>query len=186
MKKISPRIKDVICLAAVISLSIPITYCINLNINKELSKLPPFLDYLWLLALAFICLFSYLESRDKDPFVTGKTQRMGVANSFTASLFLLGFNYSWSRWALSALLLCTCIFVSRELGRCSNKKREKKYLGQSGILLSDLPNKAKAEINGKKVTVWSKNTIKAGTPIYISEIKATYLYVSPAKDKENF
>lgn len=182
MKNLSMRKKDLLILLGIVILSAPISYFLSLNVRKNLSEIPAFFTGLWYLGLIFICFFSYLESRDKDPFVTGTTQRMGVSNSFTAALFLIGVNFRWfTGWLVSALLVCICLFISREFGRYSRKKRETKYLNKTGVLLGDLPNKAKAEINGEQVTVWSKDTIKAGTLIYISEIKATYLYVSPVE-----
>lgn len=186
MKNLSPRKKDILSFIFVIVLSGAISYVLYLN---QFGTLLPGFIATWLgcFGLIFVCIFSYLESRDKDPFVTGKTQSMGVMNSFILAAILIGFLFEWfNGWAIATLITCICMFASRELGRYSCKKYEETYLNQSGILLSDLPNKAKAEINGKKVTVWSKDTIKAGTPIYISEIKAKYLYVSPVEDKENF
>lgn len=184
MKNLSPRVKDLLILAGVVILSAPISYCLlTLNGGEEV---PTVVTYIWCIVLAYVCRISYLESRDKDPFVSGTTQRLGVVNSFTVSIFLFGINFQWfSGWLFSALIGCVCIFLSRELGRHSYKKREERYLNKSGILLGNLPNKAKAEINGKKVTVWSKDTIKSGTHIYISEIKGTYLYVSSISKRED-
>lgn len=187
MKKISERMKDVLILAVMMVISAPISWYFTYlsSLDKGESVLPGFVIYIWIFALAFACLFSYLESRDKDPFVTGKTQRMGVVNSFTVAAFLMAANIHWfAGWLCSALVVCACIFLSRELGRYSYRKRERKYLNKSGILQGNLPDKAKLVIDGKRVTVWSKDTIKSGTPVYISEIKGTYLYVSPVKENK--
>lgn len=111
---------------------------------------------------------------------------MGVMNSFTAAAFLIGVvSKGFVGWVVTAVFVSVCLFLSRELGRYSYKKREKKYLHQTGILLGDLPNKAKAEIHGKKVTVWSRDEIKKGTQICVTEMKGTYLYVSAVDQKQS-
>lgn len=124
MKNLSERQKDILILLVVIIVSCPISYFMT-----ELGFLtfPKPISYLWYLLLIFVCFFSYLESRDKDPFVTGKTERMGVSNSFTASAFLIGFMSKWfTGWLINALLVSVCLFISRELGRYSYRKRKNK------------------------------------------------------------
>ncbi len=178
MKKLSERKKEILILLGITILSALPSYFLS-----KIEEPPGFVKYLWCVGLVIVCFFGFLESREHDEFVNNTTQRMGVSNSYTVSIYLLSFNFHWFKgWFISAVILCICLFCSHELGRQSYKKHINKYINQKGILLTDLPNKAKAEINGEKITVWSKGMIKAGTPVYVSEIKGRYIYVSNVKN----
>jgi len=83
----------------------------------------------YILAVAgFLCLFivfiGYLEAKGNDIYVTGNTQRMGVANSFTTLPVVTIIGAIPLGFIISCLIASVGLFLARELGRKNRKKKE--------------------------------------------------------------
>lgn len=169
------RKKDIVILIVVVIASGIFSYFFR-NMFLERFKIP--FIFLWVVLLFEPVFVSYLESRDQDPFVTGKTERLGVVNSFTTAAVAIGIASKWFwGWLITSIVVAVCMFAARELGRKKRGRLEEKYLMKNGVLLTDLHNYGMASIDGKDAKVCSKKDLKKGTAITISEIKGTYLYV---------
>lgn len=200
-RSITPRIKDLIILSICTVVSLVIFLLGNMfafaTDGGTLSAGQPRNPYLfliggesfrnlydtffvWVAAVGLLlCLYvSFLESRDKDAFVTGKTQSLGVMNSFVGITVVITIaSYSILSWLIIDIIVCLLVFFARELGRRFSDKKVLKYVGQSGVLLTDLHNHGTAQISDKHLKVWSRQDMKQGDIVEITELKGNYLYV---------
>ncbi|WP_101772388.1 NfeD family protein [Peptostreptococcus faecalis] len=152
------------------------------NITRYTTQ-PPLL-YVLILFLIIVLYVSYLEARDKDDFVTGKTQTLGVNNSFTGALALsILFAKDYKTAFIAYITISILILIVREFGRYSSKRKNLKYLNKEGILITPLNknNRGKALINDMEVNVYSLEKIDPNTKVYISDIRGNYLFISKVK-----
>lgn len=169
------RKRDIVILLIMVAISGAIAYFLQDLIPARFD--PPFV-YIWVILALTPIFVAYTESRDKDPFVTGKTQSMGVVNSFTTAAVVIGLmSKGLVGWIITAITVSVCMFIARELGRKARKKLEERFLGKTGVLLDDLHNFGMAFINGEKIKVCSKTDLPKGTQVKITAIKSKYLYV---------
>ena len=121
---------------------------------------------------------AYFESKSKDPFVTGKTQTMGVMNSFVAAgiVMILGA----FRFGLipTVVVMDVLVLLFRELGRNARQKIVDKYMNKVGKIVKDNgKGKYVMNLNSEDVGVYSKENLMVGNNVKVSELKGTYLYV---------
>lgn len=174
-KEISSRAKDFLALAAVSVFSLLLFTVLSWWGKLKLGQ--PFLAICYVVFLYPIC-FGFWESLDNDLLVEGRTQKMGVVNSFVVLSILIGIvSRSFVSWLITDLAACALLFAAREYGRYRRRRLEEKYIGLEGVLLGDLPNIAKAQIGDKVIKVCSKEHISKGTRVIINELNGTYKYV---------
>ena len=111
------RKKDIVILIVVVIASGIFSYFFR-NMFLERFKIP--FIFLWVVLLFEPVFVSYLESRDQDPFVTGKTERLGVVNSFTTAAVAIGIASKWF-WGWLITFDCSCCLYV-----CCKGVREKK------------------------------------------------------------
>ncbi|WAW15123.1 NfeD family protein [Peptostreptococcus equinus] len=137
---------------------------------------PPFI-YIWYAILLIVLYFSFLEAKDGDAIITGKTQSMGINNSFTGASCLFICLSPWSRVAIvHYFIITTLLFTVRYFGRKSRGKL-KELVGKEGVMISNLHNSGSAKIDNKEYKVYSKEDLFYGSKIKVEEIKASYIYV---------
>ena len=127
LKKFNPPIKRELGLILfVILFSIAIRLVVNLYISLgDVEKLHKYIIYCTLIGSAVTCLIGFLESKDNDPFVTGKTQTMGVVNSYMVSpicINIFAINYGF---LLPCAIYCIVFFISHYIGILSRKRTDK-------------------------------------------------------------
>ncbi|WP_461816177.1 hypothetical protein [Faecalimonas sp.] len=169
------RKKDIYILIGMVICSGILAYFFRDLFSKRFEA--PFV-WIWCLVMLEPIFVAYSESRDNDEFVTGKTQTLGVVNSFTTATVVLAIMAKWFiSWLIISVVVAICMFAARELGRKKRRKLQENYLMKKGVLLTDLHNYGIASINGRSVKVCSKKELQEGTEIVISEVKGKYLYV---------
>ncbi|MBC2576447.1 NfeD family protein [Peptostreptococcus canis] len=125
-----------------------------------------------------ILYISYLEARDNDPFVTGKTQTLGVNNSFIGMLTIaILMTKDIKTGVLNYIILALLLYISRVLGKNSYKNKYDKYVGKSGILIDIKNNKGHALIDDENVVVYTDKDIAVDSEVVITDIRSNYLYV---------
>lgn len=174
-KEISLRTKDILALAGASVFSLLLM--VVLRPWDEIRWEQPLLT-VWYVAFLYPIIFGFWESLDGDLLVEGRTQKMGVVNSFVVLAILVAIvSGDFLSWLVTDLIACAVLFVARECGRYKHCKMKEKYIGKEGVLLEDLPNIAKAKVGDKAIKVCSKEHIAKGTTVIINELKGTYKYV---------
>lgn len=174
-KEISFRVKDIWALVAASAFSFILM--LTLRPWDEMRWEQPFIT-IWYLVFLYPIIFGFWESLDGDLLIEGRTQKMGVVNSFVVLAILIAIvSRGILSWLCTDLIACATLFAAREYGRYMHRRLEKKYIGKEGVLLGDLPNMAKAQIGDKEIKVCSKEHIRKGTYVMINELKGTYKYV---------
>lgn len=136
----------------------------------------PFL-FIWYIVLLPVLYISYLEAKEGDAIITGKTVGMGINNSFTGAGFLVLCLSPWNKIAIiHYTIITTCIFFIRFLGRKSRKKLTD-LIGKKGVMTTNLHNHGKAIFDDKEYKVYSKEDIFYGSRVIIDSIEANYIYV---------
>lgn len=110
--------KDLLIMLIMIAISAVGLFLCNLaNAKESLSSMGFLPLYVAVFFSAIVMVVSFFEAKSNDPFVTGKTQTMGVANSYTASpifIIILSFYYNF---VVVALVYGVIFLLSRFLGR---------------------------------------------------------------------
>lgn len=173
---------DLIFIFIVTVLTIPCIMLIKLNDVIDINKLSTMkyavnINILWFAMTLFIIFIAYLEAKHDDEYITGKTQRLGVINSFTSFpvLFII-YSIQSDKWLLEYIILIIIFICARILGRKSRKKLLC-MIGKRGVMKTNLHNSGIASIEGKDVRVYSKKDIFYGANVEIVDLKAKYLYV---------
>lgn len=170
------RNKDLIALICITIISALIFFMINKNIKD--TNLITSLSYVSIVAGVLVLVVSYLESSNVDPFVTGKTQTMGVVNSIVGSgvVIIIGaFKFGIIPMIIVVDIL---MIISRELGRQSRKKYIEKYLDKTGKIIGIEKNKKyNVLINNEEKKMYSNKNLPLGDDVRIVDIKGRYLYV---------
>lgn len=127
--------------------------------------------------LLVILYIAYIEAKHDDEYITGKTQTMGVVNSFTSLPALMIFvAFIFEHWVAIYVVSIVLFFLMRMLGRRSRKKLSS-MIGKIGVMKTNLHYKGTASFDGKDVKVYSKKDIYYGAKVKIVDLKAKYLYV---------
>lgn len=170
------RKKDLV--ATIVASLISAIVFILIKINFEIKSLAVLLSYVFAVSGIVLLLLAYFESRSDDPFVTGKTQTMGVMNSFVAliAVIVLGsFRFGLIPVMISMDIL---VLLARELGRRSRRKLIDKYINRAGKITKDRgKGKYVMNIDSEDVEVYSKEPLMVGNHVRVSDMKGTYLYV---------
>lgn len=175
-KEMSLRTKDILAMVGVTVFSLILMLALKFSLDIALEK--P-LIYVWYAAFLYPLIFGFWESLDGDLLIEGRTQKMGVVNSFTVTAILIGIAPGgfWG-WLCTDLAACGLLFAARESGRYKRQRMKEKYVGREAVLLGDLPNMAKAQMGDKTIKVCAKEQIAKGTVVIINELKGTYKYVT--------
>ena len=135
-------------------------------------------SYIGIVGGVIAVIMSYFESKNNDPFVTGKTQTFGVMNSFIAAgvvIILASFKFGLIP---TLIVVDVLIILFRELGRNARQKMVDKYVNKVGKIVKDSGNgKYVMDMNSENVSVYSKDKLLVGSSVKVSELKGTYLYV---------
>ncbi len=171
------RKKDFFSIIAITLVSVIIFLLIKKNFQQLDEQYTMFL-YLAIVAGLVSILMGYSEARSNDPFVTGKTQTMGVVNSFVVaavSIVILAFRFGI---VFSVITMDVLLILSRELGRQSRKKLLEKYLGQQGkVIEANSKGKYTVALDSENKKVYSEEKLSVGDSVEIVNLKGTYLYV---------
>lgn len=127
------RAKDFLTLLLMTAISSIIYLLLKNNIDDK--SIITLFSYISIVAGIIVLIFAFLESYNGDPFVTGKTQTIGVVNSFVGAgfvIFLAAFKYGLIQ---SIIIVNIFMIVSREYGRFL-----KKYLYKVGTIIKVLNN----------------------------------------------
>ncbi|MEG0249466.1 MAG: hypothetical protein RR561_01080 [Peptostreptococcus sp.] len=173
------RRKDIISLLLMTVISSGIYLLLKNNIDDK--SLIALFSYISMVGGVIVLIFAFLESYNGDPFVTGKTQTIGVVNSFVGAglvIFLAAFKYGLIQ---SIVIVNIFMIISREYGRRSRKKYLKKYLYQTASIIKNINNNAYIVlIDDEEKRVYSRKdqkNISIGDMVKIVEIKGKYLYI---------
>ena len=113
------RAKDFLTLLLMTAISSIIYLLLKNNIDDK--SIITLFSYISIVAGIIVLIFAFLESYNGDPFVTGKTQTIGVVNSFVGAgfvIFLAAFKYGLIQ---SIIIVNIFMIVSREYGRFLKK-----------------------------------------------------------------
>ncbi len=118
---------------------------------------------------------SYFEAQDETPFLNGKTQSLGINNSFTglsAGIVICTAFVPVYMWALcTGISLILCYFI-RRLSALLVLKKECTYLFCFASVRSIRNYKGYVLVDGKKLRVWSlRETLPEGTNVQIVEFR---------------
>lgn len=129
----------------------------------------------------FVLIVGYFESRDNDPFVTGKTQTIGVLNSIVASgLVMILASIKFGSF-IPSIVVAILLFISRDFGRKEREKKIDEYVFKNGIITDKQDEyRYTIDVNGKKINAFSKNELEKGDNIKVTELKGNYLYIEKA------
>lgn len=173
------RAKDFLTLLLMTAISSIIYLLLKNNIDDK--SIITLFSYISIVAGIIVLIFAFLESYNGDPFVTGKTQTIGVVNSFVGAgfvIFLAAFKYGLIQ---SIIIVNIFMIVSREYGRFLKKSFLKKYLYKVGTIIKVLNNnKYIILFDNKEKKVYSKKgekNVSIGDMVKIVEVKGKYLYV---------
>lgn len=173
---INLRRKDFISLLIATLASLVIFFIIKANFTANMDV--RFFGYIGIAGAIIAISTSYFESKNNDPFVTGKTQTFGVMNSFVAAsiaMLLLFFKFNL---LLAIIIVDLLVFISRELGRNARQKILDKYMNEVGTIIENNGNgKYTVNINSEKINAYSKAELSVGNDVKISELKGSYLYI---------
>lgn len=174
-KDMSLRMKDIWALAGVSIFSLVLM--LTLRPWDEARWEQPLLTA-WYVAFLYPIIFGFWESLDDDLLIEGRTQKMGVVNSFVVLSILTAIvSKGFLSWLVHDLTACAMLFAAREFGRYQRGRMKEKYIGKEAVLLGDLDNMAKAKMGDKVIKVCSREHYIKGTTVMINELKGTYKYV---------
>lgn len=169
------RKKDVISLICTIIFAIIISVFMK-KFYTDYSN--PFVTYITFGGLIFILIVGYFEAKDNDPFVTGKTQTIGVLNSIVASgLVMILASIKFDSY-ISCLVVAVLLFISRDFGRKSRARKIEEYVSKIGVITEKHDEYGYViDINGKIVNAFSKKELEIGDKIKVTELRGNYLYI---------
>lgn len=118
------RKKDIISLVCTVVFALIISMFLKKFYTDTTN---PFVTYIALGGGIFIMIVGYFEAKDNDPFVTGKTQTIGVLNSIVASgLVMILASIRFGSF-LPCIVVAVLLFIARDFGRKQRAKKIDEY-----------------------------------------------------------
>lgn len=87
------------------------------DVGTQIAKMGPIPLYIAVGGSLITLVVSYFESKDNDPFVTGRTQNMGIANSFLASPFFIVLLSFYLNLVVVCIMYLALFMIARVLGQ---------------------------------------------------------------------